>query len=737
MVNENEAPAPDAGTELGRERSWSDRAYWAKEIRKALSQENYVRAEVVKSISDKMLAIKKTFKNIVINEAKLTFIDMSAPEKYRKERPWNDLKSPRFKSFKALSDAEKARISTAVDVIFAKRKDAERNLDQDKVDDQTSSLTDALHTRQQKEDINDDVIAMMESITGYLPYNDKYHFRISVDPMDVYMKSTGQTWSSISCESVNGCCSQGSFSDISLYNAVAFLEDNSRKEIARIMIRWCEPAHAKRKYDIGIEASIYGGVDKKVYLTELSNRRNKLLPDVFGYDVYRSLYNQLNEKGFLDYEECKTPYHYEGYSDIMTDSGVSIRYHKLELPLKYSGETITKFDALMESNDSNKSREMIEDYRKPPERRELSENEILMLLNSMPRSIIITMLTESPQSLGYIIFTHYHFDVLTEVPASSPYMHFLVLSKNHADNFLAMLIYSGYSGEIIDFERYTADNRNNMTDNLVNILYKTKDMSWNINIENYAYIALTCLKWFINIKAILCPGRMETAVSCVALQVLIRTFDTKRILLDLKMINELIASNKVSLIGALLAYIDKVAQTSFSWDMSFKPIFIASFTSAATKYAELYVYSQRIIDEWFKQQHDITTECGACGIDEQSGEPKRFTISRIGKNGKPFGKTMNITLCSQCATKIFIVYCADEKKYARRLRMVDYYYARRNFAPESYCEHPEATKTYKKWRVSQSGQDRLREITSKYLARIGYVERYSITYMGKLKKSKA
>jgi len=702
--------------------SWSNTSYWKGEVTRVLAQEEYVRANVVKGVADKMNYIKDIFKNVVFNDAKLTFIDMNAPEQYRKEKPLKELKTPRFKPFKALPDKEKANVAAYVDVILSKRRDAEQNLEQWRINEETERIVDAMRQRQKMEYINQDVIAMMDSICGILPFDEKYHFRISVDPVDVFMKSTGQTWSQISCESTHGSRPHGPAADIALYNAVAFLEDSSGKTIARLMIRWCNPQNTTRKNDIGIEAAVYGGINNKVYLTDISNRRTTLVPGLYGYDVYRSLYTQLRQQGFLDYTECITPYRYAGYSDIMTDDYKKIIFHKYDYPLKYSGAQATKLEALLESSDLEKARAIREDWRKPKDSRELSESDVLEILNSMSRNIVKLAATEGPDILTAYILSHFSFDVLVEITAGSAFMDMISSNpglQGSQQSDLAILINKGIRDQPVNAKDYS-------TDFFVKVLFVTKDMQWHFNIMNYAYIAVAAIKWFLDIASIACPGRMETGVCSVALQILMRNFNTVPLLLPQLTVGKLIKTNKVSVIGALLAYLATAIQVYPSSESVKKKNLGIQFDRVSEKYAALYVYSQTIIDEWFSSPHDVTVECGACGTDEMTGEPKRFTITE-----KKTGNSMKITLCSQCATKIFIVYCEDEKKYARRLRLVHAYYAKRNFAPESYCETFESSYPYKKGRVEKSGQELLERKAKQYFKVHGYIERYNIDYMGK------
>jgi len=707
------------------ERPFTDNEYWESEITRMLTQEEFVRSEMIHHVTERLNDVKATFKMIVINDANLTFIDMAAPERYRREKPIKELRSAKFKPFKALLPAVQARIAASIDTILSKRRDAEDRLDHDEIDHFTSLIVLNLEKRQQKKKITNAVIKRMNEICGVYPYpfDDKYHFRISVDPMDVLMKSTGQTWSTVSCESIHGGHKEGPFDDVSLYNAVVFLEDNSGKPIGRLMIRWCNPDTNKKGIDIGIESSVYGGLNNKAYLKNLADRRVLLVPGLYGYDVYRGLYTVLKDHGFLGYGECTTPYDYKGWSDMMQGSDEQIIYHKLDYPLKYAGEPATKLVVLMESSDGDKSRAMIEDWRRPIAQREISEADIIQLVNSMDHESLLTTVNEGPINLIRVIISLEPFNIMDEIDASSDAMEAFMEMRGSPRGDLAVLIFKGYNGRAVFADEFSVEY-------LVDTLYATKEMGWYITTKNHGYMARAALAWFLDVNSKTCPGRMESGVGCVALQVLMRTYRNTRITLSERVIDDLLTTNKVTVIGALLAYMEVVKSTTYvPNDVQIK--YSGSFNRAAEKYADLYAYSQIIIDEWFKQSHDVTVECGECYIDEQTGEEKRFTITE-----KSTGKSMKITLCSRCASKIFIVYCDDEKKYARRLRLIHWFYAKDNFAPESFCETTGGTKYDSKTGMGRADQARLEKIAFTYLKSKGHVEKYTIEYMGKIKKKK-
>lgn len=135
-----------------------------------------------------------------------------------------------------------------------------------------------------------------------------HHVRVdvSIDPLDMVGKSTGQGWKS--CESLGGGYDEGIFDDIENINAIAIVRSApvgkplSKSWTSRVMLRWCNDDDGGRP-DIGVEPRFYGGNDalNKAVLKELKNR--------------------LEKDGYLNYRLCVTPYRYGGYSDQAAASG--------------------------------------------------------------------------------------------------------------------------------------------------------------------------------------------------------------------------------------------------------------------------------------------------------------------------------------------------------------------------------------------------------------------------------
>lgn len=132
----------------------------------------------------------------------------------------------------------------------------------------------------------------------------KVTIKITTDPLDIVKKSTQQSWESFETVGSESC--KGIFSDIENNNAIAYVYIGDKKEPdGRFMLRWCNTP--EKKADIGIEPIMY---PRKSYAME----------------IYDSLRNIIVSKGYGSYQDCTTPYKYEGYSDYIGGSG-EITYH--------------------------------------------------------------------------------------------------------------------------------------------------------------------------------------------------------------------------------------------------------------------------------------------------------------------------------------------------------------------------------------------------------------------------
>ena len=134
--------------------------------------------------------------------------------------------------------------------------------------------------------------------------------KLSIDPLDIVGKSTGQGWTS--CETLGGSYSDGIFDDIEKVNAIAIVRSAPagkplpKNWTSRVMLRWCNVNENQRGVDIGIEPRFYGG----------NERLNKA--------VLEKLKNRLKEDGYLDYHLCVTPYTYSGYSDQVAENNCEL-----------------------------------------------------------------------------------------------------------------------------------------------------------------------------------------------------------------------------------------------------------------------------------------------------------------------------------------------------------------------------------------------------------------------------
>ena len=135
----------------------------------------------------------------------------------------------------------------------------------------------------------------------------RVHVDVSIDPLDIVGKSTGQGWQS--CESLGGGYDEGIFDDIENINAIAIVRSAPVGKplpehwTSRVMLRWCKVQEHPSKEDIGVEPRFYGGNEK---LNEA---------------VLKELEKHLKGDGYLDYRLCVTPYQYGGYSDQAAASG--------------------------------------------------------------------------------------------------------------------------------------------------------------------------------------------------------------------------------------------------------------------------------------------------------------------------------------------------------------------------------------------------------------------------------
>ena len=173
-----------------------------------------------------------------------------------------------------------------------------------------------------------------------------YLLKISGNPFDVITKSTGRPWGwkEESCEVWYGCYKAGPVDDIKWGNPVVWLYEgeeikpNQENLIGRMMLRWGRAY----KIDSGGESKRVGidvGIEAQTYPKQAD----------WGNDVTLALMKILKSEGLLNYDYCKTPYHFKGYSDYKGSAG-KITYERTKL--KGKGEVVDEtFDYLTQARD--------------------------------------------------------------------------------------------------------------------------------------------------------------------------------------------------------------------------------------------------------------------------------------------------------------------------------------------------------------------------------------------------
>jgi hypothetical protein len=168
-------------------------------------------------------------------------------------------------------------------------------------------------------------LAILSGFVGEYPVPDtRYKIVISQAPINLFLKSTCQSWEQESCERLGGSygnpvkwladrTSCGFCSDIEHGNAVLGVVNTETEEwIGRQMLRWGETGTAK-KVCLGVEPRWYGnlpagvGKFKKQLLTDLSTKTGVPLATACT-------------------APCRTPYTYAGYSDAMQAGNTKITY---------------------------------------------------------------------------------------------------------------------------------------------------------------------------------------------------------------------------------------------------------------------------------------------------------------------------------------------------------------------------------------------------------------------------
>ena len=157
-----------------------------------------------------------------------------------------------------------------------------------------------------------------------------YAIWITTDPFEMLTKSTGRKWSerNASCENWDGCYAEGPTSDVQYGNCIIWIYEKGneeyRHEIGRFILRWGEAYEGgeAKGFDIGVEAQVYPKDPRQ---------------SPWGFNLLNALGQILKDNGYLNYETCRTPYKYMGYSDRAGSGKTRITYDS-KLFLKGLGE---------------------------------------------------------------------------------------------------------------------------------------------------------------------------------------------------------------------------------------------------------------------------------------------------------------------------------------------------------------------------------------------------------------
>jgi len=157
-----------------------------------------------------------------------------------------------------------------------------------------------------------------------------YMLWITTDPFEMLTKSTGRKWSerNASCENWDGCYAEGPVSDVKYGNCIVWVykkgNEEYRHEIGRFILRWGESYKegAKIGYDVGVEAQVYPKDPRE---------------SPWGFNLLGAIGNILKDAGLLNYDTCRTPYKFMGYSDKAGSGKVKISYDS-KIFLKGQGE---------------------------------------------------------------------------------------------------------------------------------------------------------------------------------------------------------------------------------------------------------------------------------------------------------------------------------------------------------------------------------------------------------------
>ena len=293
-----------------------------KRIRKMFELSVINRGEIV-GLSAAMKTLEVSFSHLVeIDFSKLKYVEKNGTRKGE----LSDLGSPRNYFYKQLSErAKEENISALISTVYNKMRDA-KMVSEEYTDRAYPPAIAALRYRLHAE--HADVRTAIDDIRGIYKLAHGIYVEVSDDPVDMLMKSTGQTWEVKSCEKFTGDYKEGPFCDIAHSNLVVFVKNEDGVPVARIMLRWC--------YDVddvetgfGIEEKWYFGKGKGSSVENWS--KSVIHSGSMNLSANRAtgfIEGILESNGLYSYEQCVTPYDYTGFSDTAKTGNTSIEYKK-------------------------------------------------------------------------------------------------------------------------------------------------------------------------------------------------------------------------------------------------------------------------------------------------------------------------------------------------------------------------------------------------------------------------
>ena len=294
---------------------------------------------LVKSLHDDVKNLIESLpSNFIIDETNLTYIDKNFPS--AKPHPISNLASPKTSFYKSLNQTQRTLVESLVNYAGNAKRRLKNEFSDDEIKEIAGGMESAFNSR------SPELVEMASHVVG--EYYNIFHgtkfadvqIVMTCNPIDIFMKSTAQSWESQSCERYGGQYFNGVFSDIQNVALIAFLRLKDEMPFARIMIRPCkvtmtfkesrgktrEEIDAMRQWAYGIEKYYYSKNDKTL-------RRSKYFIEsiIPAFVATNAIERILKDAKVFDYNEpreCITPYSYEGYSDVMGSGHTQIRYTK-------------------------------------------------------------------------------------------------------------------------------------------------------------------------------------------------------------------------------------------------------------------------------------------------------------------------------------------------------------------------------------------------------------------------